>query len=122
MKLYNTFKSLSRENIELDKDFSLGYKGLIMKMLTTNEAAHQLGVTVQRVHQFIKDERLPAQKMGRDYLIQEDDLKLVADRKPGRPPNPTPANGAKPKTAKKSGEMPGPKLKAKLRKQARRDK
>jgi excisionase family DNA binding protein len=57
-----------------------------MKILTTNEVAERLGVTVQRVHQFIKDERLPAQKMGRDYLIDEDDLKRVADRHTGRPP------------------------------------
>lgn len=57
-----------------------------MKMLTTNEAANRLGVTVQRIHQFIKEERLPAEKMGRDYIIKDEDLKLVEDRKPGRPP------------------------------------
>lgn len=57
-----------------------------MKMLTTNEAASLLGVTVQRIHQFIKDGRLPAEKMGRDYIIKEDDLMLVEDRKVGRPP------------------------------------
>jgi hypothetical protein len=28
---------------------------------------------------------LPAQKVGRDYIIREEDLKLVEDRKPGRP-------------------------------------
>lgn len=38
-----------------------------------------------RVQQLIWDGRLPAEKMGRDYFIKEDDLKLVADRKPGRP-------------------------------------
>ena len=54
-------------------------------MLTTNEAASRLGVTVQRIHQFIKGERLPAEKMGRDYIIKEDDLKLVEDRQTGRP-------------------------------------
>jgi hypothetical protein len=30
--------------------------------------------------------RLPAEKFGRDYMIKEEDLKLVEDRKPGRPP------------------------------------
>lgn len=57
-----------------------------MKMLTTAEAAERLGVTVQRVHQFIKDERLPAQKMGRDYIINEGDLKSIETRPTGRPP------------------------------------
>lgn len=55
-------------------------------MLTTNEAAARLKVTVQRVHQLIKENLLPAQKMGRDYIINETDLKLVEDRpKVGRP-------------------------------------
>ena len=57
-----------------------------MKMLTTGEAAERLGVTVQRVHQFIRDERLPARKLGRDYLIDEEDLKRIGDRPTGRPP------------------------------------
>ena len=60
-----------------------------MKMLTTGEVAERLGVTVQRIHQFIKDERLPAQKMGRDYIINEDDLKSIEDRPTGRPPKTT---------------------------------
>jgi excisionase family DNA binding protein len=57
-----------------------------MALLTTNEVAARLGVSVRRVHQFIEEKRLPAEKMGRDYIIKEDDLKLVADRKAGRPP------------------------------------
>jgi hypothetical protein len=32
--------------------------------------------------------RLPSQQFGRDHLIKESDLRLVAHRKPGRPPNP----------------------------------
>jgi excisionase family DNA binding protein len=56
-----------------------------MKLLTTKDAAARLGVTVTRVQQLILAGRLPAEKMGRDYVIKEDDLKLVADRKPGRP-------------------------------------
>lgn len=56
-----------------------------MNMLTTKEAGDKLGVTVQRVHALIRTGRLPAQKMGRDYFIKEADLKLVEDRKPGRP-------------------------------------
>ncbi|MDX6270001.1 MAG: Helix-turn-helix domain [Acidobacteriota bacterium] len=56
-----------------------------MNLLTTNEVAARLGVTIKRVQAMIRDGRLPAEKMGRDYLIKEDDLKLVEDRKPGRP-------------------------------------
>ncbi len=57
-----------------------------MNLLTTKEAAERLGVTVTRVQQLILAGRLPAEKMGRDYFIKGDDLKLVEDRKPGRPP------------------------------------
>lgn len=57
-----------------------------VKLLTTKDAAELLGVTVTRVQAMIKAERLPAEKMGRDYFIKEVDLKLVVDRKPGRPP------------------------------------
>lgn len=56
-----------------------------MNLLTTKDAAERLGVSVGRVYQFISEGRLPAKKVGRDYLIAEKDLKLVKDRKPGRP-------------------------------------
>ena len=55
------------------------------KTLTTPEAAERLNVSAERVRQLIKAGRLPAQQFGRDYLIREADLALVADRKPGRP-------------------------------------
>jgi excisionase family DNA binding protein len=73
-----------------------------MRMLTTNEAASLLGVTVQRIHQFINEGRLPAQKLGRDYIINEEDMKLVEDRKPGRPPKTKAETGSK--TRKKGGQ------------------
>ncbi len=60
------------------------YKSL-MSLLTTKEVAERLGVTVARVHALIRDERLPAEKLGRDYVIKERDLKLVEKRQPGRP-------------------------------------
>jgi excisionase family DNA binding protein len=53
--------------------------------LTTSQAAERLGVSVSRVQQFIKAGRLPAEKVGRDYLIQAADLAKVKNRKPGRP-------------------------------------
>lgn len=62
--------------------------------MTTQEVAERLGVTSIRVRQLISGGRLPAEKFGRDYMIKEEDLKLVEDRKPGRPP-------------KKSGEKSG---------------
>jgi excisionase family DNA binding protein len=57
-----------------------------MKLLTTKEVAGRLGVSVRRVHALIQAERLAAEKFGRDYMIKEEDLKPVQDRKPGRPP------------------------------------
>lgn len=54
-------------------------------MLTTPQVAEKLGVTVRRVQALIKAGRLPSQQFGRDHLIKESDLGLVADRKPGRP-------------------------------------
>lgn len=57
-----------------------------MTLLTTKETAERLNVSVRRVHQLIEEGRLPAEKMGRDYFIKDEDLKLVEDRKPGRPP------------------------------------
>jgi len=56
-----------------------------MNVLTTKEAAEKLGVTVTRVQQLILAERLPTEKKGRDYFINEEDLKLVEERKLGRP-------------------------------------
>jgi excisionase family DNA binding protein len=58
------------------------------ELLTTQQAAKKLGVTAGRVRQMIVDGQLPATKMGRDNFIEESDLKLVKDRKVGRPPKP----------------------------------
>jgi len=57
-----------------------------MKLLTTKEAAKILEVSQRRVQALVSAGRLPAVKMGGVYLIKEKDLKLVAERKPGRPP------------------------------------
>jgi len=70
-----------------------------MRLLSTLEVAAALGVTVARVQQMIWAGRLPAQKVGRDYVINEDDLKLVKDRKTGRPPKAQPGTGGKRATA-----------------------
>jgi excisionase family DNA binding protein len=55
-------------------------------LLTTGETAERLGITTVRVRAMIAAGRLPAQKFGHVHVIKECDLKLVKDRKPGRPP------------------------------------
>lgn len=54
--------------------------------LTTKEVAEKLGVSVGRVQQFIAEGRLPATKIGQTNLVKETDLRLIQDRKTGRPP------------------------------------
>lgn len=54
-------------------------------LLSTNEVAVKLGVTPIRVRAMIRAGRLPAQKIGRDYVVREPDLRLVENRKSGRP-------------------------------------
>jgi excisionase family DNA binding protein len=66
-----------------------------MKLIPTTEAAERLGVHITRVQALIKKGRLPAQKVGKNYVINEDDLKLVAVRKPGRPRQNSPATSKK---------------------------
>lgn len=56
--------------------------------LTTQQAADVLGVTAGRIRQMIVDGQLPTTKFGHVHMIDESDLSLVADRKPGRPPKP----------------------------------
>jgi excisionase family DNA binding protein len=59
-----------------------------MGLISSAEAAERLGVHITRVQVLIREGRLPAQKIGRTYVVNEDDLKLVEERKPGRPPKP----------------------------------
>lgn len=54
-------------------------------LLTTQQASKILGVNPSRVRQFILEGRLPAIKIGRDWIISKDDLNKVANRKAGRP-------------------------------------
>jgi excisionase family DNA binding protein len=79
----------------------LWYK-VVNMTLTTKEAADRLGVSIGRVHQLIQEERLPAEKKGRDYFIAEKDLRLVSNRKVGRPR--TKPNSQKHRSASKVGE------------------
>jgi excisionase family DNA binding protein len=56
-----------------------------MKLISAAEAAGKLGVHITRVQVLIREGRLPAQKVGGSYVINEGDLELVKNRKPGRP-------------------------------------
>ncbi len=55
------------------------------ELLSTTEVAERLGITSIRIRAMIRDGKLPAQKIGRDFVIKGADLELVKDRKPGRP-------------------------------------
>ena len=54
--------------------------------LTTQQAADELGVTAGRIRQMIIDKQLPTVKFGHVHMIKKSDLKLVENRKVGRPP------------------------------------
>jgi excisionase family DNA binding protein len=56
-----------------------------VELLTTKQAAERLGISEGRVRTLIIAGRLPAEKFGKAHMIREQDLKLVSDRKPGRP-------------------------------------
>jgi len=58
-----------------------------MTLLTTNEVADLLGITRRGVHSLIKRNRLPAEKIGRDWIIRSEDLQEYWKRRrpPGRP-------------------------------------
>jgi len=53
--------------------------------MTTSEVAKKLGITSQAVRNLIKTGRLPAQTIGRYFVIKESDLVLIENRKRGRP-------------------------------------
>lgn len=63
-------------------------------LISLTEAAGILGLTRKRVYDYIKDGRLPAQKIGTTYAIREKDLEKVKNLKPGRPLSETPSTAA----------------------------
>jgi excisionase family DNA binding protein len=54
-------------------------------MLTTKQAALELGISLRQLQTLIQRKQLPAEKFGRDYIIKLSDLALVRVRKKGRP-------------------------------------
>jgi excisionase family DNA binding protein len=59
--------------------------------ISTTDAAAHLGITRQRVLQLIEAGRLPAKLFANVYMIRTNDLSLVEERTPGRPPGKTSA-------------------------------
>jgi excisionase family DNA binding protein len=61
---------------------------ILSRFLSTAEAAGRLGISERRVRVLIEEGRLPAQKIGHQWIIHPDDLERseIADRRPGRPP------------------------------------
>ncbi len=57
-------------------------------LISTKEASAKLNVSIRRVQALIASGKLPAKKIGRDFVILESDLELVKDRQTGRPPKP----------------------------------
>ena len=56
-----------------------------MATISSKDAAERLKISVRRVQELIKKKRLPAKMIGGVYLIEERDLALVKNRRPGRP-------------------------------------
>ena len=57
-------------------------------LIGTREAARRLNVSIRRVQALITAGRLPAEKIGNSYAINESDLKLLNGRKNGRAAKP----------------------------------
>jgi excisionase family DNA binding protein len=56
------------------------------EFLTTKEIAEKLSVSVRRVRQYIENNQLKAEKIGRDYMVRENELKNIKiNEKAGRP-------------------------------------
>ncbi|HEU0179407.1 MAG TPA: helix-turn-helix domain-containing protein [Blastocatellia bacterium] len=72
-----------------------------MTLLNTKEVAERLGISIVRVRQLIREGKIEAQNMGRDYAISADALaNVVVYRKPGRPSAKKSAKKAKKGSAK----------------------
>jgi excisionase family DNA binding protein len=56
-----------------------------MARISVAEAADRLGVNVQRVHQRIADGSLRAERIGRQWTIDDADVARLGHRPPGRP-------------------------------------
>lgn len=55
------------------------------KLISVTKASAILGISPRRVQIFIAEGRLPAQRFGRSFAIDQDDLALIARKPVGRP-------------------------------------
>ena len=68
-----------------------------MELLTTSEAAKRLHVTPIRVRQMIREGKITARQVGRDYVIEESSLESVKTYgKAGRPAKDAPDGSDQP--------------------------
>ena len=54
-------------------------------LISSKIAAEKLGISIRRVQALVTSGKLPAQKIGNSFVIQEEDLEFVKERTPGRP-------------------------------------
>lgn len=68
-----------------------------MELVGVTIAAEELGLSTNRVRQLIRQRRLPAQRIGREYAITREDLEAFKreDRPVGRPPKETEEPGGR---------------------------
>lgn len=83
--MFSKDKTYTIDNI-LEKNYD-SFVGKEEPIYSVAEVAERLGVTRARVNQLISSGRLPAQRIGRAFVIREADIALVQTRRPGRPPN-----------------------------------
>ena len=77
-----------------------------MELLSTEQAAGRLGISLARVKQLLAEGKIKAQKVGKQWIIQESDLDgVTVYGKAGRPPKAM-TTGEKPAT-KRSGAKKG---------------
>lgn len=55
------------------------------RLLTTKEAAEELGVHQSRIYALINSKKLPAARFGNVFVIKLSDIDAIRERKPGRP-------------------------------------
>lgn len=67
-----------------------------MDLLTTNEAAKRLQVSPIRIRQMIREGKIEAKQIGRDYVIAESSLESVKTYGKAGRPRKTEDNGEKP--------------------------
>ena len=80
-------KGVPREDAEMllsDLADSETAEGGYRELFTTTQAAEELGISVQRIKQLCAEGRM-GMRIGRDWIITQDDIERNRIRKPGRP-------------------------------------